>query len=119
MPISIQIIVRIVEISSDLPKLVITIHGYFLLPVICARKINILEKIMTEDEKMALATFKFGIISEFVTGVKLGFGDKQRLLVEKSERSYQIPMSKRTKLAALRSCNGFTAIEPPVTRSKV
>jgi hypothetical protein len=54
---------------------------------------------MTEDEKMALATFKFGIISEFVTGVKLGFGDKQRLLAEKSERSYQIPMSKRTKIS--------------------
>ena len=70
MPISIQIIVRIVEISSDLPKLVITIHGYFLLPVICGRKINILEKIMTEDEKMALATFKFGIISAHIPAKK-------------------------------------------------
>jgi putative transposase len=56
------------------------------------------EKKMTEEEKMALATFKFGIISEFVTGVKLGYGEKQRLLAEKSGRSYQIPMSKRTSI---------------------
>ena len=54
---------------------------------------------MTEDEKMAQATFRFGIISEFVTGVKLGFGDKQRLLSEKAGRSYQIPMSKKDRIS--------------------
>jgi hypothetical protein len=56
------------------------------------------EKKMTEEEKMVLATFRFGIISEFVTGVKLGYGEKQRLLAEKAGRSYQIPMSKRTSI---------------------
>jgi transposase InsO family protein len=54
---------------------------------------------MTEDEKMALATFRFGIIAEFVTGVKLGYGEKRKLLDEKAARTYQIPTSKRTTIS--------------------
>jgi putative transposase len=55
---------------------------------------------MTDDEKkMALATFKFGIISEFVTGVKLDYGERSRLLREKAARSYQIPFSRRTTIS--------------------
>ena len=50
---------------------------------------------MTKDEKMALATFRFGIIAEFVTGVRLGYGEKKKLLDEKAARTYQIPMSKQ------------------------
>jgi putative transposase len=60
---------------------------------------NNLEKMMTEDEKMTLATFRFGIIAEFVTGVKLGYGEKRRLLEEKAARTYQIPLSKRTTIS--------------------
>jgi putative transposase len=60
---------------------------------------NNLEKKMTEDEKMVLATFRFGIIAEFVTGVKLGYGEKRKLLEEKSGRTYQIPLSKRTSIS--------------------
>ncbi len=54
---------------------------------------------MTKDEKMALATFRFGIIAEFVTGVRLGYGEKKKLLDEKAARTYQIPMSKRTTIS--------------------
>ncbi|MCB0745224.1 MAG: transposase family protein, partial [Ignavibacteriae bacterium] len=48
-----------------------------------------------QDNKMQIATFRFGIISEFVTGVKLNYGEKEKLLNEKAERSYSIPGSTR------------------------
>lgn len=51
-----------------------------------------------EEKKRALATFRFGLIAEFVTGVKLNYGDKSRLLNEKAARTYQIPFSKRTTI---------------------
>lgn len=55
---------------------------------------------MTDDEKkMALATFRFGVIADFVTGVKLGYGDRSRILGEKAARSYQIPFSRRTTIS--------------------
>jgi transposase InsO family protein len=48
-----------------------------------------------EDRKLKIATFRFGLISEFVTGVKLVYGEKERLLKEKASRSYDIPFSDR------------------------
>lgn len=55
---------------------------------------------MTEDErKLSIATFRFGIISEFVTGVRLHYGEKERLMQEKLKRSYDVPFSSRTRIA--------------------
>ena len=48
---------------------------------------------------MDVATFRFGIISEFVTGTQLIHGEKERLLKEKAQRSYKIPHSKKTSIA--------------------
>lgn len=51
---------------------------------------------MTEEEKkLKIATFRFGLISEFVTGVRLDYGEKEKLIKEKIGRSYDIPFSER------------------------
>lgn len=56
---------------------------------------------MTVDKELAMrvATFRFGIISEFVTGVRLKYGEKERLLAEKAVRSYEIPGSLQTRIS--------------------
>jgi len=55
---------------------------------------------MSEDQKkLKVATFRFGLISEFVTGVRLGYGDKEKLINEKLGRSYDIPFSERGKIS--------------------
>lgn len=55
---------------------------------------------MSEDEKnMAIATFRFGIISEFVTGMRLDYGEKEKLIAEKISRHYQIPESSQTRIS--------------------
>ena len=56
---------------------------------------------LTEREKkLQIATFRFGIISEFVTGVRLEYGDKERFMREKTSRTYEVPFSKnRTRVA--------------------
>ena len=52
-----------------------------------------------EDKKMQIATFRFGLISEFVTGVRLGYGEKEKLLKDKLARSYDIPFSNSSRLS--------------------
>lgn len=52
-----------------------------------------------DDKKLKIATFRFGLISEFVTGVRLGFGEKEKLLKEKLSRSYDIPFSPRNVIS--------------------
>jgi putative transposase len=51
-----------------------------------------------EEQKKTIATFRFGVIADFVTGVKLTYGDKEMLLRQKVNRSYEIPFSKRTRI---------------------
>lgn len=52
-----------------------------------------------EKRKNEIATFRFGVIAEFVTGMLFTRGEKERLLREKSERRYTIPGSNRTRIA--------------------
>ena len=53
---------------------------------------------MTEDEKMQVAVFRFGVISEFVTGTQISRAEKRRLMREKSARKWQIPFSEKTSI---------------------
>lgn len=48
---------------------------------------------------MKVATFRFGVIADFVTGGRLAYGDKARLLTEKVERVYEIPGSTKTRIS--------------------
>lgn len=54
---------------------------------------------VTDDFAMQLATFRFGVIADFVTGTRLSRGEKLRLLDEKAKRSYQIPGTSRTRIS--------------------
>ena len=51
------------------------------------------------DKNLEIATFRFGIISDFVTGVTLKYGERSRLLKEKSERQYIIPYSSQISIS--------------------
>ena len=51
-----------------------------------------------DERKQRIATFRYGVISDFVGGASLGYGDKERLLREKSERLYDIPYSNRREI---------------------
>ncbi len=53
---------------------------------------------MKEEQKRQVAIFRFGVIHDFVGGVRLDRGDQQRLLREKCERKWSIPFSQRTRL---------------------
>lgn len=52
-----------------------------------------------EDAKKQIAQFRFGIISEFVTGVCLYRGDREKIMQEKVSRKYEIPHSNRTTIS--------------------
>lgn len=52
-----------------------------------------------ERRRIEIATFRFGVIGEFVTGAHLTYGEKERLLREKSARKYSIPYAKRTRVS--------------------
>ena len=54
---------------------------------------------MTEDEKMRVAVFRFGVISDFVIGAQMSRGEKRRLMRDKSARKWQIPFSEKTSLS--------------------
>jgi len=54
---------------------------------------------MTEDEKMQVAVFRFGVISDFVIGCQMSRGEKRRLMRDKCARKWQIPFSEKTRLS--------------------
>ena len=53
---------------------------------------------MKEEQKREVAVFRFGVIHDFVGGVRLDRGEQQRLLREKCERKWVFPYSSRTRL---------------------
>lgn len=54
---------------------------------------------MDEEQKKQVAIFRFGVISDFVTPVKLERGEKERLLQDKCARPWHIPQSNRTRIS--------------------
>ena len=50
------------------------------------------------EKNLKIASFRFGLISEFVTGVRLQYGEKEKLINAKILRSYDIPFSERTRI---------------------
>ena len=61
------------------------------------------------DLAMKVATFRFGIIADFVTGVRLGYGEKERLLLDKTVRTYEIPGSTQTRVSRATMLSWITA----------
>jgi putative transposase len=54
---------------------------------------------LSEDLAMTVATFRFGVIADFVTGARLAYGERERLLGEKTARAYDIPGSAKTSVS--------------------
>jgi transposase InsO family protein len=54
---------------------------------------------MDEEQKKQVAIFRFGVISDFVSPTRLGWGERARLLAQKCARQWQIPFSTRTRLS--------------------
>ncbi|MCK5243371.1 transposase, partial [bacterium] len=54
---------------------------------------------MDEEAKKQVAVFRFGVISEFVSGNEADYGRHERLLREKSEQRYKIPGTYRTRIS--------------------
>ena len=48
---------------------------------------------------MEIATFRFGIISDFVVGTRLNYGEKEKLIKEKASKKYIIPYSKQSGIS--------------------
>ena len=53
---------------------------------------------MTEDKKLEVAVFRFGVISDFVNGNQLSRGERGRLFREKCSRKWVIPHSEKTRI---------------------
>ena len=54
---------------------------------------------MNEQQKQQVAIFRFGVISDFVSPTRLGWGERARLIEQKCDRQWQIPFSHRTRLS--------------------
>jgi transposase len=54
---------------------------------------------MTENEKMQIAAFRFGVICDFVTGAQISRTEKGQLLADKCARKWQIPFSEKTQIS--------------------
>lgn len=54
---------------------------------------------MNEEKKKQVAVFRFGVISDFVSPTRLGWGERARLMREKCARQWHIPFSTRTRLS--------------------
>jgi putative transposase len=54
---------------------------------------------MNDEQKKQVAIFRFGVISDFVSPTRLGWGERARLLEQKCARQWQIPFSHRTRLS--------------------
>lgn len=52
-----------------------------------------------KDKSMEIATFRFGVISDFVIGLRLEYGEKEKLFNDKVSKSYKIPYSSSTRIA--------------------
>ena len=53
---------------------------------------------MTEDEKMQIAVFRFGVISDFVNGIRMSRAERRRMMGEKCARKWPIPFSGKTRI---------------------
>jgi len=55
---------------------------------------------MEEGKKREIATFRFGVISDFVVSHHLERGERERLVLDKSSRQWAIPYSRRTRISS-------------------
>lgn len=71
---------------------------------------------MEENQKMDIAVFRYSVIHDFVGGVNLEYGEKQKLLREKCARKWAILILTKPVSAKARSCVGFSAMKTVAER---
>lgn len=54
---------------------------------------------MEENQKIDVAIFRYGVIQDFVTGIKLDHGERERLIREKCIRKWHIPHTFKTSIS--------------------
>lgn len=54
---------------------------------------------MQEKQKIDVAVFRYSVIHEFVGGINMGYGEKQKLLKDKCARKWVIPFSGKTSIS--------------------
>lgn len=54
---------------------------------------------MDERHKIDVAVFRYGVIQDFVTGINLDYGEKEKLIREKCARKWYIPFSQKTSIS--------------------
>jgi len=54
---------------------------------------------MEEQQKMDVAVFRYSVIQDFVSGIKLNHGEREQLLREKCARKWLIPHSYKTSIS--------------------
>jgi putative transposase len=54
---------------------------------------------MTEEEKMLVATFRFGVICDLVNVNQINAGEQERLIRDKCARKWQIPFSTKSRIS--------------------
>ena len=54
---------------------------------------------MEEKHKIDIALFRYSVIHDFVSGIKLDHGEKEKLLREKCDRKWVIPHSDKTSIS--------------------
>jgi transposase InsO family protein len=55
---------------------------------------------VTKEQKEVVAMFRFGVISDLVGTLRLEHGDAEKIIRRQSERTWDIPYSNRTRIAA-------------------
>jgi transposase InsO family protein len=55
---------------------------------------------VTKEQKEVVAMFRFGVISDLVGTLRLEHGDAEKIIHRQSERTWDIPYSNRTRIAA-------------------
>ncbi len=54
---------------------------------------------MEEKQKIDVAVFRYGVIQDFISGIRLNHGERERLLREKCARKWLIPHSCKTNIS--------------------
>ena len=54
---------------------------------------------MTKNQKMEVAVFRYGVISDFVSGASISRLEKRTLLEDKSVKKWRIPFSEKTRIS--------------------
>ncbi len=63
---------------------------------------------MEEQRKIEVAVFRYGVIQDFVNGIRLDHGERERLLREKCTRKWQIPYSFKAVSAGVPFSGGYS-----------